>query len=447
MKKNYIILSIALILGFTSCNYLDVTPQGKVLPDKVSEFRALMTSAYTSFPLYKNLLTVRSDELRLSADEMVRDGYLDISVWNDATPDSKTLSYPWRNMYNTIFYANSVIENIEGAQNDIHDESDSGEQLLAEALLLRAYCHFELLNLYAKPYYAATASTDRGIPLALKIDVEQKYVPATVEKVYEQIFSDLERGKQYIKIKEQEINIRYRFSEKAAKALEARIRLYRSEWALALEAAESLLPECKLTDFRADGFISPWYYNSEENILALDQVGENDLSRMSGMKAFVGKYDKEGDLRWESTFNAADSVPLKTADEYKGRVTFRSAEIYLIAAEAAAHIDGKLESAKAYLKDLLVKRLTDSYYSRRAAEIDGMNQEQLLAEIQEERARELALEGHRWYDLRRTTRPSIVKTYIDRTGKQQEAVLLQDDPRYTIPFPQEAIQNNPDLAN
>ena len=48
---------------FTSCNYLDVEPVGKVIPDEVSEFRALLASAYSTYPRYKHYLTVRSDEV------------------------------------------------------------------------------------------------------------------------------------------------------------------------------------------------------------------------------------------------------------------------------------------------------------------------------------------------------------------------------------------------
>lgn len=92
------------------------------------------------------------------------------------------------------------------------------------------------------------------------------------------------------------------------------------------------------------------------------------------------------------------------------KVTFRSAELWLIAAEAAAHREGQLPAAKEYLLTLLQKRLAESYYNERKAEIETMNQEQLLADIMEERARELVFEGHRWFDLRRTTRPEVIKT-------------------------------------
>ena len=64
------------------------------------------------------------------------------------------------------------------------------------------------------------------------------------------------------------------------------------------------------------------------------------------------------------------------------------------------------------------------------------------AKILKERARELAFEGHRWFDLRRTTRPEIKKEIEDVTY-----TLVQDDSRYTLRIPQDAIDANPGLLN
>ena len=71
-----------------------------------------------------------------------------------------------------------------------------------------------------------------------------------------------------------------------------------------------------------------------------------------------------------------------------------------------------------------------------------MNQNNLIKEILNERARELAFEGHRWFDLRRTTRPSIQKV-IDG----QSYTLEENDARYTLRIPQAAIDANPGLLN
>ncbi|CEN47502.1 hypothetical protein CCAN11_1450006 [Capnocytophaga canimorsus] len=49
-------------------------------------------------------------------------------------------------------------------------------------------------------------------------------------------------------------------------------------------------------------------------------------------------------------------------------------------------------------------------------------------------------EGHRWFDLRRANQKEIIHTFQGKTY-----TLKANDPRYTLPFPKEAIENNPKL--
>lgn len=445
MKRIYNLLSLALVFLTGACNYLDIKPSGQVIPSQESEFRAVLTSAYNAFPLYKDLLAVRADEIFPYPGEYGRyDDYIGHALWNEQS-DRVSREYPWRIFYKTIFYANSVLDGVDEAGLDAH--KDTREQLKGEAFLLRAYAHFELLNLFAVPYNATTAPTDRGIPLALKIDIEQKYIPVSVEAVYTQILSDISAGAELLTVEEQPEDFRYRFSKKAARAFEARVRLYRSEWNLALETAEALLPG-ELENLNDANATLPYSYTSKEAIMSWEKIADGETTRgdMFMMPNIMDKFDKENDARVALYFKLSgdDYLPAKGNNDAM-KVTFRSGEIYLIAAEAAAHMEGKLPVAKDYLKQLMANRLTPAYYQQKAREIDGMNQEELLEEIMDERARELALEGHRWYDLRRTTRPEMIKVYIDQNGNEQRAVLQNNDPRYTLRFPKEATESNPDL--
>ena len=152
----------------------------------------------------------------------------------------------------------------------------------------------------------------------------------------------------------------------------------------------------------------------------------------------------EGDLRRDAYFKEPDKNGYRFSqkggkDEF--RCSFRVGEMYLNAAEAAAQSD-KLPQARTRLLELMQKRYTPEVYVTKATEVNAMNKEALIQEILNERTRELAFEGHRWFDLRRTTRPRIEKVL-----KGETYILEQDDARYTLQIPRDAVAANPELAN
>ena len=249
-----------------------------------------------------------------------------------------------------------------------------------------------------------------------------------------------------MQVDEQPEGTKYRFSKKTAMIFEARVRLYRSEWEQALSLAEELIPTCSLENFNDAQFVLPYTKSSKENIMNLEMIGgSNNMRDLYILPEYVAKY-KDGDLRSGRYFaKDGDYYKLIKGNGDNLKVSFRGAEVYLIAAEAAAHVDGKLNSAKTYLKNFVETRLTPEYFAQKSAEIDVMNQQQLLDEISDERAREFIIEGHRWYDLRRTTQPEIVKP--NPNGTEATITLGTGGVGYVIPYPSEASESNPDLRN
>lgn len=439
-------------LSLTSCNYLDVEPVGKVIPDEVSEFRALLTSAYSIFPKHKPLLSVRSDEMIPYAMGLSFNEYLNIALWDDSNSDPATPIYPWITMYKVIFYTNSVIADVMNAT--IDTDADTREQLLSEAYLLRAYAHFELANLYAAPYQSATAATEKGIPLQLKIDIDQEFTRGTLDKVYQQILTDIDAGLACAKIESQSLEHKYRFSRQGALALKARVLTYMGDWQGALETAETLIPSLTLEDLNASDAVQPNATDSKESIVALEMpintVIIDDMNMSTDFMESVFDTHKEGELFSDQRLNKcfrysswSGYVTTKAKDR-NGRVTFRAGEIYLIAAEAAAHLNEQAKAVK-YLAALNTMRLTPTFYTDKLAALNKMSVQDLVVEVARERARELAAEGHRWYDLRRTTRPRIVKTFTDDNFTERTGTLEENDSRYVIAIPKEAIASNPEL--
>ncbi|MEG0697778.1 MAG: RagB/SusD family nutrient uptake outer membrane protein, partial [Algoriella sp.] len=146
MKKIFLLLSIVAV-SFTavSCdNYLDIEPDGKVIPKTVEDYRMVLTNAYSKYPTHKSLTALRTDEVTLNEYSNDFISYREIAQWKDTNPDQISIQFPWVTFYTVIFYANQIIN--EGQQT--MENSAERDQLLAEAYALRAYAYFDLVNLY-----------------------------------------------------------------------------------------------------------------------------------------------------------------------------------------------------------------------------------------------------------------------------------------------------------
>ncbi|MGY0038471.1 RagB/SusD family nutrient uptake outer membrane protein [Pedobacter sp. NJ-S-72] len=316
------------------------------------------------------------------------------------------------------------------------------DQLKGESYLLRAYSHFELVNLYGKPYQAATASSDRGIAIALKLDLEQNYKPATVEAVYNQILDDINEGQKLLNVADFDAGKNYRFTTRAAWALKARVLQFKGEWKNSLEAAQKALQlNNQLEDLNAADRKLPNHYLSKESIMSMEKPFNPSVSKAFFISAhLLSRYDQVNDLRYKLYFSKSDDhyVSLKTsANELK--TSFRNGELYLIQSETALQT-GNAALAVESLLALKAKRLKPAYFETEKTRIQGLDKTALLEEIVNERERELAQEGHRWYDLRRYGQPALTHT-VDGV----DYVLKTNDSRYTLPFPKAAVANNPNL--
>ena len=129
------------------------------------------------------------------------------------------------------------------------------------------------MNLYGKPYKPESAISDRGIPIASKIDIEQKNEASSVEDVFYQIFADIKEGRELLQVEQQSRDVQYRFSKRSAMALEARVRLYHQDWEAALELAEELIPSCSLENLNEATAGDPALVTSIEAIMSLEVIG------------------------------------------------------------------------------------------------------------------------------------------------------------------------------
>lgn len=143
------------------------------------------------------------------------------------------------------------------------------------------------------------------------------------------------------------------------------------QWQNALTEAETVIEKHGALEDMNTSKVLPNYYKSVENIMALEQVMTSGYVKIGAAnKALVNSY-RSGDKRKNLYFKAQSASIINVVkygdsgnDGY--RCSFRSAEAYLIAAEAEAQLahdnatitDAHLAQARTFLKLLMAKRYT-----------------------------------------------------------------------------------------
>lgn len=444
MKRIILFLScLTVALTTVSCDkYLDIEPQGKIIPKTVEDFRKVLTAAYAGYPEHKSLSNFRTDELILDPEKSAAIELKDVYIYQDANPSKDSREFAYDQFYKVIYYANETINS--GAST--MEEGNDKKQILGEAHALRAMAYFDLANLFAKPYDKATAATQPCIVIQNELDIENKRSKSTMAEVYAQIHSDIDNAKGYLQVSSYDIGKNYRYTKTAIAALEARVYLYQKDYENALKSVEQTLAlKNQLQDLKKSIGSTTAYsvadFRSVESILALEQSmrpGDNGATTVS--KELLAAYDKEQDLRFTVFFIKKGNtyVNNKTATG-NAKASFRTADMYLIKAEILANLN-RINDAKETVGKLIDNRYTEVGANQLKQKIANYTQQETINFILDERFREFAFEGHRWFDLRRTTQKEIVH---DFSGTKY--ILRQNDPRYTLPFPITARKNNPNL--
>lgn len=399
------------------------------------------------------------------------------TAWDDAAD--------FRHLYSHINACNIILKEIQAYENVTEEEDvQNVNRIKGESYFLRGSCYFFLVNLYGKPYVRATAENDPAVPIKLSGDVEDKYYQrSSVAEVYKQVVADLLEAEKYLKdVPKKSV---WRADIVATRLMLSRVYLYMCDYENAAKYASLVMENGPhLTDL--NGYSNPeflypglselifstgstslpgslsFYATSESNIT--ESVIGQDM-RISDELYLAYKPEEEKDLRLEHFVVASDDLGVLykkmygttyVTPEISDVFVLRTSEAYLNLAEAAACGEDEVTARKA-LNDLREMRIRREVFDE--TEVNALSGEELVRFIREERRRELCLEGHRWFDLRRykvaekypqeTTISHVVenKVYNESTWDyetiwRRRFTLTPDDPAWVLPLPKAELDKN-----
>lgn len=250
MKKNLAYIVLVLVLGLTSCNFLDKNPDNRTEIDTKKKVRLLLVNAYNAAN-YGPLCEFSSDNIidnntpdsygHINTKQPFNQGYNQIFAWEDVTAFSAQDSpyWIWDYCYKSIAVANQAL----AAINELEKQGEDLSAEKGEALLCRAYNHFILVNIFAQAYKDAEQSkSDVGIHYMTEAETEVKpaYERNSVAEVYDLIEKDLLEGLPLVSEDYYAVP-KYHFNVKAAHAFAARFYLFKRDYDQVIAHANKVL--------------------------------------------------------------------------------------------------------------------------------------------------------------------------------------------------------------
>lgn len=479
----------------TSCE-LDQFPEGTIPAEKSWETVTDANNFYIG--LLSSLRSIAGDGTKAVAEvqtDLFNQGTSSTSYYQESDWTWTTNQFNgdgrWSGNYSLISTANYILDNVDNVAQETAEDSAAVREIKGAAYFARAYGYSNLVTRYCKEYDAATAATELGLPLVTTVDVNAKPARASLQATYDLILNDLKEAETLMANVHDDITAP---TLEAAVALKARVCLYCKQYDEAIAAAESLFDKYPLTkkgdlwtlwsedagteiiyqpllttDERAGGSLGSIYFgfSQQEKLRTASYFptqGLIDLYEANDERKNVyffedqlcsGQYSGTGYIFSKFPGNPALRKSNETEETawYNAPKAFRTAEMYLIAAEAALF--------KATPDETAALRYLNALRMARGASETQKSGALLVQEMKDEWAREMVGEGFRldclkrWGDgiERKAPQKSLEGADILRKGADlglsTELNVQPTDPRYykmVWEIPSNDLQTNKNLV-
>ena len=500
LKSIYKVMGCAILAAsLSSCvnDWLDVAPSDGTDADAAltssSDLAAARTGMYKALKGNSSLVDYYGMQFFVYGDVHAGDDYqynniggsnrasfyydMNYQTASEFTSSTSSSNVAWKSPYIVIGRANRIIAAAEGgALSDAAEAKATIDQYAAEAKVLRALAHFDLVRIYGKPY-TEDQGASLGVPLVTGV-LESKAKPArsTVAEVYTQVVKDLTEAISSNALAT-ETEPGY-VSVWGAKAILSRVYLNMGDYANALSVAEDIIKNSGAALWTRDQYFKAWDAstpNESEFLFRLNVAGSTDNNDLNGIgnlqqregykemvatKKFVDMLTSDPeDVRNDMFLPATAAKEVATygtnkvyLNKLRGQggnlrnVTIvpiiRLSEVYLTAAECAFRNNDKTKAVE-YLNDLVKNRTTTE---ASLATVDNITLERILIE----RRKELIGEGQRYFDALRNN--ETITRYTSEADKGWHKTLSKEAQSFNRDFykaiaaiPQAEINANPNI--
>ncbi len=445
--------SLAVLAGVGGCkSYLNVQPQGEVIPETDEEFAAIIHNHLRDIEGGGDEYVIGNmDALKFlegcadNLDANIRTS-ANLTFFAGEEIDSRQRVY--EESWKVVRDCNIVIENMKDRSTDI------ARGALSAAYSMKGIVYYNLLREFCQPWSDSKADELPGIPIVDKFGIGDKPARGTIRQTYDYALAQFEAA-----LALNPTDPKYVFTEWIIKAYEAKLEFWCQNWDNVIDLCEDIIANSGISLTPISGYADMInaQYDTKGEVLVRSHINNSSeldwyfsytkgylASRpaSAGLIRLFGENPRK-DVRYAASFDRK-RMNVKTPE-----CKVRLSEVALMLSEAYYH-KGDNASALKWLNDLRRNRIDgatdltmDSLPEVRSddrivEDCQGNAVTPLLQAIFDERRKELYMEGDRWYELKRNGRPEwwVISNGLKYTTKEY---------LYTSPISKSDVDLNPDL--
>ena len=474
-------VALGVLLGASSCDgFLDRIPTDSVVSESamatLADAEVVANGLYTDlkyYTMYGSYIPYMGDMRGDNLYPTNASGTGRTIYTLEYEPVQSTYFGMWQNYYTTIMRANTLIANIETIPVMSSADQAKKDDILGQALAIRALCHWDIARLYGYPYMKDNGASLGAVVLTEVVAPSESKLPRnTVAETYAQVEKDLTLALTKLSKSKNDGHFNYW----AARMLQAKVALYKGDWQTAFTAASEVVESSPYRMVPNSEYLAYWgkqcddesvleflvtntgdidsdggFYTMYHNMWFDDKAAGADIIPSKAWKDLFA--DTPNDVRAQMiAYDDPETGAIKSGEYWLKKFIgnkdlgytfrrnnpriFRITDAYLMAAEAALELAGKQDVANEYL-NAVVKRADPT-----AADVVAT-----LDRIQIERQKEFIGEGHRFFDVLRRGGKIVKDASLDDrdfAGNTRQEIDWNDH-RVVLPISHNEIMLYPEL--